>query len=140
VSCAGLVPVMALAARCGLETLLGGRLTMAGKGTANAAGKVLALVTGMISGADSINDMDLLRHGGMTRLFDRVRPGRAASSSSVCRSARGVRSSCPASATNPRSRSSACGSRSSSAFIVVPARRSRRGPRATRACGSDPAR
>ena len=23
----------------------------------------------MIAGADSINDMDLLRHGGMTRLF-----------------------------------------------------------------------
>lgn len=73
VSCAGLVPVMALAARCGLETLLAGRLTMAGKGTANAAGKVLALVAGMIAGVDSINDMDLLRHGAMTRLFDRVR-------------------------------------------------------------------
>ena len=73
VSCAGLVPVMALAARCGLEMLLAAGLTVVGKGTANAAGKVLALVAGMVAGADSISDMDLLRHGGMTRLFDRVR-------------------------------------------------------------------
>jgi hypothetical protein len=27
----------------------------------------------MIAGADSINDMDLLRHGGMTRLFTDIR-------------------------------------------------------------------
>ena len=40
---------------------------------ANAAGKVVALVAGMVAGADSISDMDLLRHGGMTRLFDGVR-------------------------------------------------------------------
>lgn len=73
VSCAGLVPVLGLAARCGLETLLAGRLTLTGKGTANAAAKVLALVAGMVAGADSISDMDLLRHGGVTRLFDRVR-------------------------------------------------------------------
>jgi hypothetical protein len=64
---------MALAARCGLEMLLDTGLSLAGKGTANAAGKVTALVAGMVAGADSISDMDLLRHGGMTRLFDRVR-------------------------------------------------------------------
>ena len=73
VSCAGLVPVLALAARCGLEALLAGRLTPRGKGTANAAGKVIAPVVGMVAGADSISDMDLLRHGGKARLFDRVR-------------------------------------------------------------------
>jgi hypothetical protein len=73
VSCAGLVPVMALAARCGLAGLLVERLTLAGKGTANAAAKVLALVGGMVAGADSINDMDLLRHGGMDRVFNGVR-------------------------------------------------------------------
>ncbi|MEV1291954.1 IS1380 family transposase [Pseudonocardia sp. NPDC049635] len=73
VSCAGLVAVMALAARCGLEVLLAGRLTLAGKGTAQATEKVIALVAGMVAGADSISDMDLLRHGGMARLFDRVR-------------------------------------------------------------------
>ncbi|GAA2567213.1 hypothetical protein GCM10010210_48590 [Pseudonocardia hydrocarbonoxydans] len=54
VSCAGLVPVLALAARCGLEALLAGRLTPRGKGTANAAGKVIALVAGMVAGADSM--------------------------------------------------------------------------------------
>jgi hypothetical protein len=73
VSCAGLVPVMALADRCGLTSLLVEGLTLAGKGTANAAAKILALIAGMIAGADSINDMDLLRHGGMGRVFHDVR-------------------------------------------------------------------
>jgi len=73
VSCAGLVPVMALTQRCGLDTLLRERLTIAAKGGANAAVKVLALIAGMVCGADSIDDMDLLRHGGMARLFAGVR-------------------------------------------------------------------
>jgi hypothetical protein len=73
VSCAGLAPVVALAARCGLPELLRQRLSIAGKAGANAAAKVLALVAGMVAGADSISDMDLLRHGGMPRLFDQVR-------------------------------------------------------------------
>ncbi len=30
----------------------------------------MALVTGMLAGADSIDDMNVLRHGGMGRLFD----------------------------------------------------------------------
>ncbi len=73
VSCAGLVPVIALAQRCGLAALLGDRLTIAAQGGANAAAKVLAAVAGMVCGADSITDMDLLRHGGMGRLFAGVR-------------------------------------------------------------------
>src|SRR5215210_6800282 len=73
VSCAGLVPVMALAQRCGLARLLAERLTITAKGGANAALKVLAVVAGMVCGADSIDDMDLLRHGGMGRLFHDVR-------------------------------------------------------------------
>jgi Transposase DDE domain group 1 len=73
VSCAGLVPVMALANRCGLATLLGQRLKIAAKGGANATAKILAVVAGMVAGADSITDLDLLRHGGMGRLFDGVR-------------------------------------------------------------------
>jgi len=73
VSCAGLVPVMALAARCGLTGLLTDTLIMAGKGAANAAAKIQALIGGMVTGADSISDMDLLRHGGMGRLFSEVR-------------------------------------------------------------------
>jgi Transposase DDE domain group 1 len=73
VSCGGLVAVLALASRCGLPELLAQRLTLAGNGAANAGAKVIALVAGMICGADSISDMDLLRHGGMPRLFEQVR-------------------------------------------------------------------
>jgi hypothetical protein len=51
----------------------GRRLRIAAAGGANAAAKVLALVAGMIAGADSIDDMELLRHGGMVRLFTDVR-------------------------------------------------------------------
>ena len=40
---------------------------------ANPGLKVPALVAGMVAGADSINDMDLLRRGGMGRLFSGVR-------------------------------------------------------------------
>ena len=72
-SCAGLVPVMALADRCGLARLLTERLTIAAKGGANAAAKILTLVAGMVAGADSIDDMDLLRHGGTGRLFTGIR-------------------------------------------------------------------
>ncbi len=73
VSCGGLVAVLALATRCGLHDLLVTRLTLAGKGAANAAAKITALVAGMLCGADCIDDMDLLRHGGMPRLFEQVR-------------------------------------------------------------------
>jgi hypothetical protein len=73
VSCAGLAPVLGLAARCGLATLLTDRLRITVRGGANATAKILALVAGMIAGADSIDDMDLLRHGGMGRLFTNVR-------------------------------------------------------------------
>jgi hypothetical protein len=73
VSCGGLAAALALAARCGLATLLAERLRIAAKGGANATGKVPALVAGMICGADSISDMDLLRHGGMHRAFTDLR-------------------------------------------------------------------
>jgi hypothetical protein len=69
VSCVGLVPVSALAARAGLPKLLE-RLSVP---AANAAGKLLAVVLGMVAGADSILDLDLLRHGGMRRVFGGVR-------------------------------------------------------------------
>ena len=39
---------------------------------ANAGLKVTSLVAGMVAGADSIDDMALLRHGGMGRVFDRA--------------------------------------------------------------------
>jgi len=72
VSAAGLVPVMRLAADAGLGELAGKLLTVPTDKGANAGGKVTALVCGMVAGADSIDDMALLRHGGMGRLFDRA--------------------------------------------------------------------
>ena len=70
ISCAGLEPVMALAEACGLAGLVAGKLSVP---SPNAQLKVPALVAGMVAGADSIDDMDLLRHGGMRRVFDEVR-------------------------------------------------------------------
>jgi hypothetical protein len=35
----------------------------------NASGKVATIVAGMLSGADSIDDLDVVRHGGMPALF-----------------------------------------------------------------------
>jgi hypothetical protein len=46
---------------------------IAAKGGANAAAKIVAVIAGMVCGADSIMDMGLLRHGGMGRLFAGVR-------------------------------------------------------------------
>jgi hypothetical protein len=73
VSCAGLAPTMALAQRAGLTDLVSSTLTLKAVGGVNAHLKVPALVAGMVAGADSIDDMDLLRHGGMARLFTGVR-------------------------------------------------------------------
>jgi hypothetical protein len=64
---------MALADRCWLPTLLREHVKIAAKGGVNAAAKVLAIVAGMVCGAHSIEDLDLLRHGGMPRLFDHIR-------------------------------------------------------------------
>lgn len=72
VSAAGLVPVMRLAERAGLASLAQQHLTVPSDKGANAGTKVASLVAGMLAGADSIDDMRLLRHGGMRRLFDRV--------------------------------------------------------------------
>ena len=65
----GLVPVMLLAQSAGLSDLVDEHVTVAGSAGANAEVKVAALVAGMVAGADSISDMDLLRHGGMGRAF-----------------------------------------------------------------------
>jgi len=70
VSAAGLVPLMGLAQRAGLRLLADQRLTVPTDKGANAGLKVGALVGGMVAGADSLEDMALLRHGAMKRLFD----------------------------------------------------------------------
>jgi len=69
VSSAGLVPVLTLARSAGLHELAAKHLSVPTDKGANAGLKVTSLVAGMVAGADSINDMALLRHGGMGRVF-----------------------------------------------------------------------
>jgi Transposase DDE domain group 1 len=73
VSHAGLIPVMALAQRAGLGDLIAGLVRPGGDCGVNAHLKVPCLVAGMAAGADSIDDMGLLRHGAMPALFGGVR-------------------------------------------------------------------
>jgi hypothetical protein len=73
VSHAGLVPVMALAERAGLPELVAEHVRPGGACGVNAPAKVACLVAGMAAGADSIDDMGLLRHGAMDVLFGGVR-------------------------------------------------------------------
>jgi hypothetical protein len=72
VAFAGLVPVLALADDAGLARVAGEHLSVPGDKGANAGLKVASLVAGMVAGADSIDDMGLLRHGGMGRVFARA--------------------------------------------------------------------
>ena len=76
VSCAGLVPVMALAERTGLSEVLTQMVYIAAprikSGSANPAPKLVTLIAGMCAGADCIDDVDVLRSGGMKTLFDAV--------------------------------------------------------------------
>ena len=69
VSSAGLVPAMALAESVGLRDLADDWLSVPTDKGANAGLKVSSLVAGMVAGADSIDDMTVLRHGGMGRVF-----------------------------------------------------------------------
>lgn len=70
VSTAGLVPVLALAQACWLGSLADAQLSVPSDKGANAGAKVTSLVAGMVAGADSIDDMALLRHGAMGTIFD----------------------------------------------------------------------
>jgi hypothetical protein len=76
VSHAGLVPVMTLAESTGLASLLGERVdlgaTQVASAGANLEAKLLTVIAGFCCGADSIDDLDLVRAGGHTHLFDRV--------------------------------------------------------------------
>jgi Transposase DDE domain group 1 len=69
VSSAGLVPVLTVARSAGLQELAQTHLSVPTDKGANAGLKVTSLVAGMVAGADSIDDMALLRHGGMGRVF-----------------------------------------------------------------------
>ena len=70
VAAAGLLPVMTLARSAGLQELADDWLSVPTDKGANAGLKVASLVAGMVAGADSIEDMALLRHGGMNRVFN----------------------------------------------------------------------
>ncbi|WP_406340641.1 IS1380 family transposase [Streptomyces sp. NBC_01578] len=76
VALAGLVPVMRLAERCGLSGLVTQKVKLTG--TTNGAGaaadaKVSSIVAGMAAGADSIDDLRILRHGAMRSVFTGIR-------------------------------------------------------------------
>jgi hypothetical protein len=76
VSLAGLAPVMALAERAGLSQLIGERVRFRSRRVASAgvnpAGKLTSIVAEMVAGAGSIDDLDVIRAGGMKQIFGGV--------------------------------------------------------------------
>jgi hypothetical protein len=76
VSHAGLVPLMQLAERAGLSQLLSEHVRFTTErvksGAANATPKLTSIIAGMAAGADSIDDLDVIRSGGMKQLFGGV--------------------------------------------------------------------
>ena len=69
VASAGLVPLVGLADRCGLRALVAEHVRLGVTTGANPAGKAMTIIAGMCAGADSIDDLGMLRTGGMDRLF-----------------------------------------------------------------------
>jgi hypothetical protein len=73
---AGLAPVIALAEQVGLPELVTQHVAISGVANsagANPAAKVMSLLAGMVAGADSITDVDRLRHAGNQVVFDQIR-------------------------------------------------------------------
>jgi hypothetical protein len=64
------VPALRLGESAGLYDLLEEALTV---DSPNATAKTTCVVGGMLADADSIDDLELLRHGGMGRLFGGIR-------------------------------------------------------------------
>jgi hypothetical protein len=69
IASAGLVPLIRLAERCELAALIRRHVDLGVTTGANPAGKAMSLVAAVCAGADSIDDTDLLRSGGLDRLF-----------------------------------------------------------------------
>jgi hypothetical protein len=69
VSCAGLEPVMRLAESCDLSGIVAQKVHLPTSIGSNPVGKISAIVAGMVAGADSIDDLNVVRHGGMPALF-----------------------------------------------------------------------
>jgi hypothetical protein len=67
---------MTLADQTGLNDLLAGKVSITApkiaSGAANLAPKLTTLIAAMCAGADSIDDIDLLRSGGVKHLFGSV--------------------------------------------------------------------
>jgi len=76
VSHAGLVPVLELAEQAGLSRLLGEHVRFVCErvksGAANPTAKLTAIIAGMAAGADCIDDLDVVRAGGMKHVFGGV--------------------------------------------------------------------
>jgi len=76
VSYAGLVPVLGLAEQTRLPEIIDEKVSIKAprikSGSANPVPKLLSVIAGMCSGADSIDDLDVLRAGGMPIVFDKV--------------------------------------------------------------------
>ncbi len=76
VSAAGLVPVLELAEQTGLSELIDQHVVLAStrvrSGAVNPAGKLTSIIAGMMCGADSIDDANVLRAGDTPRVFDEV--------------------------------------------------------------------
>ena len=76
VSDAGLVPLLGLAEQTRLPQIIAEKVSIKTSriksGAANPAPKLMGVIAGMCAGADSIDDLDVLRAGGMPILFDGV--------------------------------------------------------------------
>jgi hypothetical protein len=76
VSHGGLVPVMELAEQAGLRQLLGEHVRFTSErvrsGAANPTPKLLSVIAGMLAGADTMEGLDVIRAGGMKKLFGGV--------------------------------------------------------------------
>ncbi|QOC92261.1 IS1380 family transposase [Micromonospora craniellae] len=76
VSHAGLVPLLELAEQAGLSRLLDEHVRFVDErvrsGAANSTPKLTSIIAGMAAGADSIDDLDVIRSGGMKKLFGGV--------------------------------------------------------------------
>jgi len=73
IASAGLVPMMRLARRAGLPGLVARTLSVPGGAGCDAAAKVASMVAGMITGADSIDDLDVLREGAVGKVLPGVK-------------------------------------------------------------------
>src|SRR5512146_1263601 len=73
ISAAGLIPVMELAEQAGLSDLLDKHVHFGCErvkaGAANPTPKLTSIIAGMAAGADSIDDLDVIRAGGMKQVF-----------------------------------------------------------------------